>query len=64
MNPHSFDQPTTFRVTIGHAEVRVTCSKSDDVIALARKRLSLEMPRMWDLIYRVEDRDFHVERLR
>ena len=50
-----------FRVTLGHASVEVAGRSREDAIARARLRLSSEMPRLYDVIHRVEDSRFEVE---
>lgn len=50
-----------FRVEIGHAAVNVVCATPDEAIRLARRRLSEEMPRLWDVIHHIGDNKFRVE---
>lgn len=49
-----------YRVSVGHAQVRVTGSSVGDAIRAARERLCVEMPRMWDIIHSLDARRFIV----
>lgn len=50
-----------FRVRVGHAEVIVEGETVADAIRAARKKLSHDMPRLWDVIHRLEDKQFRVD---
>lgn len=61
MYPRRTSSEQRFRVTLGHVEVVVECRTRDEALRLARRRLSQEHPRLWDVIYRVEERQFRVD---
>lgn len=49
-----------YRVSIGHSSVTVSGTSRDDAIRAARRQLSQEMPRMWDVIHQLNDNRFDV----
>ncbi len=51
----------TFSVKIGHAEVEVCCSSKQDAVRLARLKLGVEMPRLYDIIHCIDDKQFRVD---
>lgn len=51
----------TFRVKLGHAEVSVEGETREEAIRQARRRLSLDMPRLYDVIQRIDDNEFRVD---
>ena len=51
----------TFRVQVGHAEVEVACSSEQEAIRLARVKLGVEMPRLYDVIRLIDDKEFRVD---
>jgi hypothetical protein len=57
---HLPDQLQRYRVRLGHAEVRVEGHSPHEAIQLARRQLCRELPRLWDVIQRLEDNRFHV----
>lgn len=59
----SAPEPTKrrFRVHVGHNHVDVEGHDAREAIQAARSRLSLEMPRLWDVIFHMEDHRFRVE---
>lgn len=54
-------QTTRYQVRVGHATVIVDAVSEIDAIRMARKKLSHEMPRLWDVIHRLDDRQFCVD---
>ncbi len=60
MNPQTSNPLKLYKVQIGHAEVVVNGQDQADAVHQARKKLSAEMPRLWDLIYKMEDTQFDV----
>lgn len=50
-----------FRVHVGHNQVDVECQDEREAILAARRRLLVEMPRLWDVIFKMEDARFRVE---
>ena len=61
MLPEHSPSKRKFRVNVGHNQVVVEGQDRREAIQIARTRLSLEMPRLWDVIFRMEDERFHVE---
>ena len=54
-------QPTfSYRVRLGHNEVRVEGRSVGEAIQHARRRFCQEMPRLWDVIHKLDDDRFLV----
>ena len=53
-----------YRVKLGYSEVFVEGHSRKEAIRLARKKLSDDMPRLYDVIYRADDIDFQVNEAR
>lgn len=51
-----------YRVKVGHSVVHVRCGSVDEAIALARRLLSQEMPRFYDVIRNLDSTRFEVQR--
>lgn len=51
-----------FSVTLGHTTVVVECHTQEEAIEQARKKLCLELPRMWDVIEALTSDRFEVAR--
>ena len=49
-----------YRVKVGHAEVIVKATSSEEAIAFARRKLALEMPRFYDIIRGLDNTKFEV----
>ena len=60
-----YEKPKTrkYKVIVGHSTVNVDGCSRDEAIQKARMRLCLEMPRMWDVIQRLDPRSFQIEQL-
>ena len=60
-----YDKPKSreYRVVVGHTSIRVFGCSRDEALQNARQRLCSEMPRMWDVIERMDPRNFQVEPL-
>ena len=58
---NSSHEYNTYQVSVGHAEVTVVCGCREEAIRLARMKLGLEMPRLYDVIHRIEDSLFRVD---
>ena len=52
-----------FRVQVGHEKIVVRGSDRAAALHEARRRLCLELPRMWDVIEKMEDSRFVIEEL-
>ena len=50
-----------FRVKVGHAEVSVECMDQQQAIRLARRKLCDEMPGFYNVIHKIEDREFRID---
>jgi hypothetical protein len=49
-----------FEVKVGHTRVVVQGATQEEAISNARKQLSREMPRMWDVIHNLDTSRFDV----
>ena len=58
---HAFQETTTYRVQVGHAEVCVTGRSVQEAIQLARRKLSIELPRLYDVIQSMDESQFRVQ---
>ncbi len=52
-----------YEVRVGHMRVIVQGGSREDAISQARRALSLEMPRMWDVIHSMATNRFNVYRV-
>ena len=53
-----------YKVRIGHTELTVNGCDPNDAVRNARRRLAGELPRLWDVIYRMSAEEFRVEEVR
>jgi hypothetical protein len=51
----------SFRVCVGHWEMRVKAHDREEAIVIARRHLSLELPRLYDVIRSLTANRFQVE---
>ena len=51
----------TYRIRVGHWEVRVAAHSSEEAIELARRHLTQELPRLYDVIRSLTAARFEVE---
>lgn len=51
----------TYRVRVGHHELRVRAHDATEAVALARRQLSWELPRLYDVIRNLAESRFQVE---
>jgi hypothetical protein len=49
-----------YKVEVGHSSVMVESANPEEAIRMARTRLSLELPRLWDVIQKLEPEKFSV----
>ncbi|MCP4190358.1 MAG: hypothetical protein GY768_07000 [Planctomycetaceae bacterium] len=61
MNRSKF--PARYRVSLGHASVTVDGFSPAEALHAARIRLSLDLPRLYDVIHSLEDGRFEVTKL-
>ena len=52
-----------YEVRVGHMRVIVRGGSDEDAISQARRELSREMPRMWDVIHTLATNRFEVHRV-
>lgn len=50
----------TYKVEVGHNSVMVESASPEEAIRAARTRLSLELPRLWDVIQKLDAEKFSV----
>ncbi len=50
-----------FHVKVGLAECTVRCQNESEAVRLARTQLGERMPRMWDVIHGIDDKEFRVD---
>ncbi len=53
-----------YRVQVGHASVVVRCDGPEEALREGRRQLSLEMPRLWDVIHNLDASRFDVQQQR
>ena len=53
-----------YKVRIGHTELTVSGQDPADAVRNARRGLAGELPRLWDVIYRMSAEEFRVEEVR
>jgi hypothetical protein len=51
----------TFRVCVGHWQVRLKARNADEAMQLARRQLARELPRLYDVIRTLTAARFQVE---
>ncbi|MGE0535511.1 MAG: hypothetical protein AB7O68_11100 [Pirellulales bacterium] len=52
---------TRFRVEVGHSQVIVLARDAAEAVREARAALGRDMPRLWDIIHRLDDQQFVVQ---
>ena len=50
-----------YTVAVGHAKVTVTGRDEADAVRQARRKLGVKTPRLWDIIYKLDDHLFRVD---
>jgi len=51
----------TFRIRVGHWEIRLKARDAEEAIALARRQMARELPRLYDVIRNLTTNRFQVE---
>jgi hypothetical protein len=51
----------TYRIRVGHYEVRVNARDEEEAVALARRQMARELPRLYDVIRTLTIARFQVE---
>jgi hypothetical protein len=55
------DSLKTYRIRVGHYEIRIKAHDTDEAIALARRQMARELPRLYDIIKNLTTTRFQVE---
>ena len=58
---NEIDTLTIFRVRVGHLEIQVRAHDAEDAIAVARRDLGQELPRLYDVIRALTAAKFQVD---
>ncbi len=58
-NPH--EPLKTFRVRVGHWEIRIQARNGDEAIEAARRQMARELPRLYDVIRNLTPTRFQIE---
>jgi hypothetical protein len=59
---HQETSLNVYRVRVGHFEIIVKATSSEEAIAFARRQLALDMPRFYDIIRGLDQTRFEVLR--
>jgi hypothetical protein len=51
----------TYIIRVGHYEIRLKAHDADEAIALARRQMARELPRLYDIIRALTTNRFQVE---
>jgi hypothetical protein len=51
----------TYRIRVGHWEIRLKARDADEAIALARRQMAHELPRLYDVIRNLTAARFQVD---
>jgi hypothetical protein len=51
----------TYRIRVGHWEIQLKAHDADEAIALARRHMARELPRLYDVIRNLTANRFQVE---
>lgn len=52
-----------FQVEVGHHKVTVEAASEAEALRIARRQLGADLPRLWDMIYDMQDTDFDIRQL-
>jgi hypothetical protein len=59
---NTIHQPlNTYRIRVGHWEICLKAHNADEAIALARREMACELPRLYDVIQKLTFARFQVE---
>jgi hypothetical protein len=50
-----------YRIRVGHWEIRLKARDADEAVALARRQMARELPRLYDVIRSLTTNRFQVE---
>ena len=53
-----------YQVTVGFSQVTVEGRDRDEALSAARRALSQESPRLWDVIFKMESHEFQVDAMK
>lgn len=59
--PRTPESETFYDVTLGHSRVRVMGHSLEEALQQARRALSVEMPRLYDVIHHLDAARFQIE---
>jgi len=51
----------TYRIRVGHWEIRLNAHDADEAIDLARRQMARELPRLYDVIRNLTPARFQIE---
>jgi hypothetical protein len=51
----------TYRIRVGHWEIRLKARDADEAIALARRQMAHDLPRLYDVIRSLTANRFQIE---
>ncbi len=60
IHPNQSAELTTYRVQLGHTYTLVKGRSKEEAVLEARRQFCHEMPRMWDMIQKLDDSRFVV----
>jgi hypothetical protein len=63
MNQQQTNDLTHYRVTVGFSQVKVQGRDREEALSAARRMLSQDAPRLWDVIAKMESHRFQVDPL-
>lgn len=53
-----------YRVRLGLVEVFVECESTEEAVPLARAQISADLPRLYDVVHRADDKQFQVSEMK
>jgi hypothetical protein len=56
-----YQQLKTYRVRVGHWEIHLKAHDAEEAIAIARRHLARDLPRLYDIIHNLTANRFQVE---
>ncbi|MDA7980285.1 MAG: hypothetical protein MPJ50_16085 [Pirellulales bacterium] len=59
-NQQSEPSKRMFHVQVGHHQMTVEAESRAEALSIARRKLGADLPRLWDMIYDMQDTDFDI----
>ncbi len=56
-------QQRKYEVQVGHHCLVVEAASEAEALRIARRKLGMDLPRLWDQIYDMQDTDFDIRQL-